>query len=89
MGWLAERAEERSHPQALWPEARTVSASAFPTPPPGTRWRRSPGPDRGNLSVYARHRDYHDVLKGRLKHLAQFIASRFGRGARCSSTPRR
>ena len=35
-------------------------------------------PDRGNVSVYARNRDYHDVVKGRLKHLAAFIVSRFG-----------
>jgi epoxyqueuosine reductase len=35
-------------------------------------------PDRGNISVYARNRDYHDVVKGMLKHLAAFIASRFG-----------
>ncbi len=34
--------------------------------------------ERGNISVYARHRDYHDVVKGMLKHLAQFIAGRFG-----------
>ncbi len=35
-------------------------------------------PDRGNISVYARNRDYHDVVKGMLKHLAQFVVSRFG-----------
>ena len=29
--------------------------------------------DRGYLSVYARHRDYHDVLKGRLKELAGWL----------------
>ena len=34
--------------------------------------------DRGYISVYARHRDYHDVLKGRLKELAGWIAARFG-----------
>jgi epoxyqueuosine reductase len=32
--------------------------------------------DRGYLSVYARHRDYHDVLKGRLKELAGWIGAR-------------
>ncbi|MGD9512421.1 MAG: tRNA epoxyqueuosine(34) reductase QueG, partial [Geminicoccaceae bacterium] len=32
--------------------------------------------DRGYLSVYARHRDYHDVLKGRLKELAGWIAAK-------------
>ena len=37
-------------------------------------------PDRGNISVYARNRDYHDVVKGMLKHLAQFVATRFGPG---------
>jgi epoxyqueuosine reductase len=35
-------------------------------------------PDRGTISVYARNRDYHDVVKGLLKHLAQFVVSRFG-----------
>jgi epoxyqueuosine reductase len=36
--------------------------------------------DCGNISVYARNRDYHDVIKGRLKHLAQFVVSRAGDG---------
>ena len=35
-------------------------------------------PDRGTISVYARNRDYHDLIKGKLKHLAQFVVSRFG-----------
>jgi epoxyqueuosine reductase len=34
--------------------------------------------DRGAISVYARHRDYHDVIKGRLKEVAQKIAARSG-----------
>ena len=34
--------------------------------------------DRATISVYARNRDYHDVVKGMLKHLAQFVVSRFG-----------
>ncbi len=32
--------------------------------------------DRGAISVYARGRDYHDVVKGRLKHLAGFMVAR-------------
>ena len=35
--------------------------------------------DRGTISVYARNRDYHDVVKGMLKHLAQFIVARHRR----------
>ena len=44
----------------------------------GTRCRSWTRSDRGYVSVYARHRDYHDVLKGRLKELAGWIAARFG-----------
>ena len=78
MGWLAERTEERSHPQALWAEARSVVALGLSYAPDEDPLATTHRPDRGNISVYARHRDYHDVVKGLLKHLAQFIASRFG-----------
>src|SRR5690606_37430143 len=32
----------------------------------------------GNISVYARNRDYHDLIKGRLKELAGLLARRSG-----------
>jgi epoxyqueuosine reductase len=75
MGWLADRADQRAHPQALWAEARSVIAlgvSYTPAEDPLATLERA---DRGNISVYARHRDYHDVVKGMLKHLAQFVAA--------------
>jgi len=82
MGWLAERQAERSHPQALWPEARSVIALGLSYAPDGDPLATLARPDRGNISVYARNRDYHDVVKGMLKHLAQFVASRFGAGVK-------
>jgi epoxyqueuosine reductase len=78
MGWMAERADARSHPRALWPAARSVVALAASYAPEGDPLAVLGRRDRAAISVYARNRDYHDVLKGRLKHLAQFIASRFG-----------
>jgi len=78
MGWLAERSEQRSQPSALWPEARTVIALGLSYAPTGDALVALGQPDRGNISVYARNRDYHDVLKGKLKHLAQFLVTRFG-----------
>jgi len=78
MGWLAERTEQRSHPQALWAEARSVVALGLSYAPGGDPLATLGQADRGNVSVYARNRDYHDVVKGMLKHLAQFIAGRFG-----------
>jgi epoxyqueuosine reductase len=78
MGWLAERHDQRAHPQALWPEAQTVLALGLSYAPGFDALDTLARPDRGNISVYARNRDYHDVLRGKLKHLAQFIVSRFG-----------
>ena len=82
MGWMAERTEQRSHPQSLWPEASTVIALGLSYAPAGDPLATLARPDRGNISVYARHRDYHDVIRGKLMHLAQFVVSRFGGDAR-------
>ena len=79
MDWLADRAEQRAHPQALWPEAQSVVALGLSYAPDDDPLAVLTRPDRGGISVYARHRDYHDVMKGMLKHLAAFIVSRFGR----------
>jgi epoxyqueuosine reductase len=78
MGWLADRTDQRSHPQALWPEARSVVALGLSYAPDDDPLATLARPDRGNISVYARNRDYHDVAKGMLKHLGQFMVSRFG-----------
>ena len=80
MGWLAERTEQRSDPQALWPEARSVIALGLSYAPEADPLAELEQPDRGAISVYARGRDYHDVVKGMLKHLAQFIVGRDGPG---------
>lgn len=73
MGWLADRADQRTQPTTLWPEARTVIALGLSYAPEGDPLTTLSQPDRGNISVYARHRDYHDLIKGMLKHLAQFV----------------
>ncbi|MGH7041321.1 MAG: tRNA epoxyqueuosine(34) reductase QueG [Acetobacteraceae bacterium] len=78
MGWLTDRAEERGDPQALWPDAVSVIALGLSYTPEDDPLATLARPARGNISVYARNRDYHDVLKGKLKHLAQFVAARFG-----------
>jgi epoxyqueuosine reductase len=78
MGWLAARADQRAHPRALWPDARSVIALGLSYAPEDDPLASLDQPDRATISVYARNRDYHDIVKGRLKHLAQFIVSRFG-----------
>ncbi len=82
MGWLATRVEQRASPDALWPEARTVIALGLSYAPDFDPLETLAHPDRGTISVYARNRDYHDIIKGKLKHLAQFIVSRLGGDAK-------
>ena len=73
MGWLAERHEQRTDPRKLWPEARSVIALGLSYAPDEDPRGVQALRDRGGISVYARNRDYHEVVKGKLKHLAQFV----------------
>jgi epoxyqueuosine reductase len=77
MGWLAARAEERAAPQALWPEAKSVIVLGLNYAPAASPLAVLDEKDRGAISVYAQGRDYHDVLKARLKALARWIAARW------------
>ncbi len=77
MGWLAERVEQRAQPQTLWDEARSVIALGMSYAPADDPLEPLTHPERGTISAYARNRDYHDTMKGMLKHLAAFVASRF------------
>lgn len=82
MGWMAETEERRANPKTLWPQAQSVLMLAM-TYGPDDRPENHPlahlkDPSSGGISVYARNRDYHDVIKGRLKELASFLVSRAG-----------
>ncbi len=79
MGWLAEKGERRCDPRGLWAEARTVIALGMNYwPGPGSEPGIEPEPERAAVSVYARGRDYHDVVKKRLKRLAGWLHREFG-----------
>ena len=78
MGWMADTAVRRADPAALWPEARTVIMLAMNYGPRTDPLELLSKRDRAVISVYARHRDYHDVVKGRLKEIAGRFAARTG-----------
>lgn len=78
MGWMAETAERRAAPEHLWPETRSIIMLGMnygPTENPLDLLKKK---DRAAISVYARNRDYHDVIKGRLKEMAGRFAARSG-----------
>lgn len=73
MGWMAERMEWRGDPAALWPEARSVIMLAESYTPETDPMEVIGQPDRAAISVYARGKDYHDLVKKRLKRLARWL----------------
>ncbi len=78
MGWLAERAHWRGDPSALWPEAKSMIVLGESYTPDCDPLEVLGQPDRGGISVYARNRDYHDVLKKRLKRVARWLIDQAG-----------
>ena len=82
MGWLAERSHWRGNPAALWPEARSVVMRAENYGPSHDPLAVLEQRDRGAVSVYAQNRDYHDVVKKRLKRLARWLVADAGGGVK-------
>ncbi|WP_425402377.1 tRNA epoxyqueuosine(34) reductase QueG [Kaistia adipata] len=78
MAWMAETAERRADPRVLWADVRSVVMLGMNYGPDQDPRALSGEPERGNISVYARNRDYHDIIKGKLKLLAGRLASRTG-----------
>ena len=78
MAWMADTLARRAHPKALWPEAKSVVMVALNYGPGEDPLAATERRDVGAISVYARHRDYHDVIKGRLKTLASWLVANAG-----------
>jgi epoxyqueuosine reductase len=83
MGWLEDKADRRVSPAALWPDARSVVVLGLSYAPAGDPLARLGRRDRGTVSVYAQgRRDYHDVVKSKLKALARWLADTHGAGVK-------
>jgi epoxyqueuosine reductase len=73
MHWMAERMTWRGDPTALWPEARSVVMLAENYGPDHDPLAILERRERGAISVYAQNRDYHDIVKKRLKRLGRWM----------------
>ncbi len=78
MGWMAERMNWRASPAALWPQARSVIMLAESYSPDNDPMEALAHPDRAVISAYAKGRDYHDIVKKRLKRLARWLIETAG-----------
>jgi len=78
MEWMAETEERRGDPRRLWAEARSVILLGVNYGPETDPMALLAEKNIGIISAYARNRDYHDIIKGRLKELAGLMARRLG-----------
>lgn len=78
MDWMAETSERRADPRVLWGDVRSVVLFGMNYGPEEDPRDVLTMPDRAAISVYARNRDYHDVVKGKLKEIATRFAARAG-----------
>lgn len=78
MAWMAETLERRSHPRAMWADARSAVLLGVNYGPAHDPLEVLGQPDRAAISVYAQGDDYHDLIKKKLKRLAGWMQQRFG-----------
>jgi epoxyqueuosine reductase len=78
MDWMKETAARRGRPSTLWPEVRSIVMLGMNYGPETDPLAALADKGRATISVYAQNRDYHDVIKGKLKQLAGKIAARSG-----------
>lgn len=78
MDWIAETIARRAEPSTLWPAVRSIIVLAMNYGPDHDPRDVQAKRDRGAISVYAKNRDYHEIMKGRLKQIAGKIVARAG-----------
>ena len=78
MTWLSEKIEWREDPKILWPEAKTVIMLAQSSKPIHNPMEVLKHPDKAAISVYAQNKDYHVVIKKKLKSLARWLINEAG-----------
>jgi epoxyqueuosine reductase len=78
MEWMENRAEQRASPTGLWPECRSVISLAMNYGPGENPLPKLERRDEANVSVYAQNKDYHDLVKKRLKQIARWMVAEYG-----------
>lgn len=74
MDWMTETAERRASPNGMWPEAKSVILLGINYGPETDPLAILGEKSLGSISVYARNRDYHEIIKGKLKEIAGLLA---------------
>jgi len=78
LAYMYDTADRRADPRILWPDVRSIIMLGFNYGPAADPRALQNQPNKAAISVYARNRDYHDIIKGKLKHIAGRFAARSG-----------
>lgn len=78
MAWMEETKERRGDPRVLWSDVRSIVMFGMNYGPDEDPRLLQVQREKAAISVYARNRDYHDVIKGRLKEIATRFAAKAG-----------
>jgi epoxyqueuosine reductase len=78
MAWMEEKAERRSSPKALWPDVKSVIMLGMNYGPDQNPMAILDHKELAAISVYAKGKDYHNILKKKLKQLARWIVQEYG-----------
>ena len=76
MNWLSDTLDRRLQPQNMWKEAKTAIILGTNYGPKNNPLNKLKNKSSGNISIYAQNKDYHKIIKGKLKNLASWIVSK-------------
>ena len=74
MKWMETTVDRRADPKVLWPDVRSIIMLGFSYAPAQDPLSALACPSVGAVSSYAQSKDYHDIIKGRLKQIAGMLA---------------
>ncbi len=73
MDWMLENSDRRSNPKILWPEVKSVIVLGMNYGPENNPLDDLDKKNNGLISVYARGKDYHNIIKKKLKIVAGWL----------------
>lgn len=78
MKWMEDKADRRKSPLTLWPDVKSIIMLTMNYGPATNPLDFLDHKNSGNISVYALGKDYHDIVKKRLKQIARNIHRTYG-----------
>ena len=78
MEWMPDTLERRTSPQGLWGDVKSVITLGMNYGPKIDPMIKNDFPTKANISAYAQNKDYHDLVKKRLKQIARWLVTETG-----------